>query len=232
MKNVTFTTRRSLSRRTFLKGTGVALALPWLDAMHAALAAEPVAPRRFIGILNYFSFHAPYLFPAEQGTDYTPTTYLELLGEHRRDFSLISGLNHPEVRDGHASDKSFFTGAPHPASPSFRNTVSLDQLAASRIGRSTRFASLNFSTSGNYSCSYTPSGVAVPPETSAARMLPASLSTALPQRSPRRSPASAKASRSSTASPVRRDNFSAMSALPIARNSTSISRACASWRCA
>ena len=170
MKNVTFTTRRSLSRRTFLKGTGVALALPWLDAMHAALAAEPVAPRRFIGILNYFSFHAPYLFPAEQGTDYTPTTYLELLGEHRRDFSLISGLNHPEVRDGHASDKSFFTGAPHPASPSFRNTVSLDQLAASRIGRSTRFASLNFSTSGNYSCSYTPSGVAVPPETSAARM--------------------------------------------------------------
>ena len=40
MKNVTFTTRRTLSRRTFLKGTGVALALPWLDAMHAALAAE------------------------------------------------------------------------------------------------------------------------------------------------------------------------------------------------
>ena len=117
MKHVTFTTRRTLSRRTFLRGTGVALALPWLDAMHAAFAAEPVAPRRFIGILNYFSFHAPYLFPAEQGTEYTPTPYLELLGEHRRDFSLISGLNHPEVRDGHSSDKSFFTGAPRPGAP-------------------------------------------------------------------------------------------------------------------
>jgi len=169
MKNVTLTMQRSLSRRALLKGAGITLALPWLDAMSAAFAAEPKPPMRFIGILNYFSFHAPNLFPKEAGADYVATPYLQGLQRHRKDFTIISGLNHPEVRDGHSSDKSFFTGAPHPGSPSFRNTVSLDQFAAERIGRDTRYASLNFSTSGAYSCSYTRSGVAIPPETSAAR---------------------------------------------------------------
>jgi hypothetical protein len=167
--NPTFTTRRALSRRALLKGSGISLALPWLDAMLPAFAADPKPPMRFIGILNYFSFHAPNLFPKESGTAYTATPYLEGLQPHRDAFTIISGLNHPEVRDGHSSDKSFFTGAPHPGSPSFRNTVSLDQLAAETIGRDTRYPSLNFSTSGAYSCSYTRSGVAIPPETSPAR---------------------------------------------------------------
>ena len=169
MNNVTFTDQRALSRRTFLRGAGITLALPWLDAMLPAFAADPKPPMRFIGILNYFSFHAPNLFPKESGTAYTATPYLEGLQPHRDAFTIISGLNHPEVRDGHASDKSFFTGAPHPGSPSFKNTVSLDQLATETIGRDTRYPSLNFSTSGAYSCSYTRSGVAIPPETSAAR---------------------------------------------------------------
>jgi hypothetical protein len=169
MKNVTFTTQRSLSRRAMLKGTGITLALPWLDAMSAAFAEAPKPPMRFIGILNYFSFHAPNLFPKEAGANYIATPYLEGLQPHRNEFTVISGLNHPEVRDGHSSDKSFFTGAPHPGSPSFKNTISLDQLAAEQIGRDTRYTSLNFSTSGAFSCSYTRSGVAIPPETSPAR---------------------------------------------------------------
>jgi hypothetical protein len=169
MKNTMITSRHSLSRRALLKGSGITLALPWLDAMLPAFAADPKPPMRFIGILNYFSFHAPNLFPKEAGAAYTATPYLEGLQPHRDDFTIISGLNHPEVRDGHSSDKSFFTGAPHPGSPSFKNTVSLDQLAAETIGRDTRYPSLNFSTSGAYSCSYTRSGVAIPPETSPAR---------------------------------------------------------------
>jgi len=169
MKNINFTTRRAISRRALLKGSGITLALPWLDAMLPAFAADPKPPMRFIGILNYFSFHAPFLFPKEAGADYVATPYLEGLQPHRRDFTIISGLNHPEVRDGHASDKSFFTGAPHPGSPSFKNTLSLDQFAAEKFGHETRYASLNFSTSGAYSSSYTRSGVAIPPETSPAR---------------------------------------------------------------
>jgi len=162
-------TGRAVPRRTMLRGSAVALSLPWLDAMRPALAAETPPPMRFIGILNYYSFHAPFLFPEQAGPGYAATRYLQPLQPHRDDFTIISGLNNPEVRDQHNSDKSFFTGAPHPSSPSFRNTISLDQLAAERIGRDTRHASLNFSTSGSHSCSYTRSGVAIPPETSAAR---------------------------------------------------------------
>jgi len=46
-------TKRAIPRRTVLKGTSVALALPLLDAMQPALAAEAPPPVRFIGILNY-----------------------------------------------------------------------------------------------------------------------------------------------------------------------------------
>ena len=135
MKNVTFTTQRSISRRAMLKGTGITLALPWLDAMSAAFAADPKPPMRFIGILNYFSFHAPNLFPKEAGANYIATPYLEGLQPQRKEFTIISGLNHPEVRDGHASDKSFFTGAPHPGSPSFKNTASLPSLMWNFVSR-------------------------------------------------------------------------------------------------
>lgn len=63
----------------------------------------------------------------------------------------------------------FFTGAVHPSGASFRNTISLDQLAASQIGQETRYPSLCFSTHAGYSASYSGTGVAVPPETSPAR---------------------------------------------------------------
>ena len=161
--------KRHLPRRTLLKTAAVSLALPWLDCMQPALSTEIVQPKRFLGVLNYFSFHAPFFFPQESGYDYTPSPYLEILNDHRSDFSVISGLNHPDVRDGHASDKSFFTGAPHPGSPSFRNTISIDQFAAEAIGHTTRYPSLNFSTSASYSCSYSRNGVAIPPEISPAK---------------------------------------------------------------
>lgn len=158
-----------LSRRAVLRAGGVAMALPWLDSMQPALSAEKKQPKRFVGVLNYFSFHTPFLFPKDSGYDYQLSPYLELLRDHKQDFTILSGLNHPDVRDGHASDKSFFTGAPHPGSPTFRNTISIDQLAAEAIGHETRYSSLNFSTSASYSCSYTRNGVALPPEISPAR---------------------------------------------------------------
>jgi len=162
-------TGKALSRRAMLRGTGVALSLPWLDCMQPAFAAAATPPMRFVGVLNYLSFHTPNLFPEQAGADYTPSPYLESLRRRLDDITVISGLNHPGVRDGHASDKSFFTGAPGPGSPLFRNTVSLDQLAAERLGQETRYASLNLSTSPNHSCSWTANGVPVPPENSPAR---------------------------------------------------------------
>lgn len=166
---MTYTSGKHLSRRTLLRQGSVALALPWLDAMEAAFASASPPPRRFLCIGNYFSYHGPNFFPKESGADYTPSPYLSLIEAHRRDFTVHSGLNHPDVRDGHNSDKSFLTGAPHPSSPSFRNSISLDQLLAERIGSQTRFASLVLSPGTGSSFSYTQSGVAVPAEPSAAK---------------------------------------------------------------
>ena len=103
-------------------------------------------------------------FPGDAGRDYTPSPYLKLLEEHRADFTVLSGVSHPFVDGGHPSDVSFLTAAPHPASSSFRNSISLDQLLAERIGILTRFPSLTLAVNGGRSLSWTRTGVAIPPE--------------------------------------------------------------------
>jgi hypothetical protein len=170
-------TRRAISRRCFLRGTGAALSLPFLDSMLApfARAAEPssplapgATPRRMLGICNNLGLLPEHFFPQGRGKDYTPSPYLKLLEAHRPDFTVFSGVSHPNVDGGHPSDISFLTAAPHPASSSFRNTISLDQHIAERIGTLTRFPSLTLAVNGGRSLSWTGTGVAIPPEQSAA----------------------------------------------------------------
>jgi hypothetical protein len=170
-------TRRAMSRRRFLQGAGIALSLPFLDSMlgpfaRAAESASPLAPgatpRRMFGICNNLGLLPEHFFPSGSGRDYTPSRYLQLLQEYRNDFTVFSGVSHPNVDGGHPSDISFLTAAPHPGSSSFRNTISLDQYIAERIGTFTRFPSLTLAVNGNRSLSWTGSGVAIPPEQSAA----------------------------------------------------------------
>jgi hypothetical protein len=128
-------TRKALSRRRFLTGVGVGLSLPFLEAMiptfarAASASSSPLAPgatpRRMFGICNNLGLLPDQFFPAETGNDYTLSPYLELMKEHRNDFTVLSGVSHPNVDGGHPSDISFLTAAPHPASSSFRNTISL-----------------------------------------------------------------------------------------------------------
>lgn len=161
----TYTSQKHLDRRSFLKAAGISLALPWLDSMVPAFGAAPKPPMRFVGVVNYLSFHTPHLFPKQAGRDYEVTPYLQILQPLRDDFTVISGLNHPQVRDSHASEKSFFTGAPNPSSPSFRNTISLDQVAAETLGRETRYPSLQLSSNGSgSSLSFSRNGVNLPAE--------------------------------------------------------------------
>jgi hypothetical protein len=106
--------------------------------------------------------HAPFFFPEQTGRDYQTTPYLEVLKDFRDDFSVISGLAHPEVGSSHDSIFSFLTGAPHPEiRAGFRNTISLDQFAAEHIGDQTRFRSLSLSAEG-FGLSWTRSGALVP----------------------------------------------------------------------
>ena len=169
-------TRRPLSRRTLLKGTGVALALPFLDLMaspfaRAAAAASAFRPRRFFAINQNLGVLPDLFFPTDGGRDYTPSPYLQLLQEHRKDFTVMSGVSHPGVDGSHTSDICFLTAAPHPGSSSFRNTISLDQFIAERIGIQTRYPSLTLSVNTRTrSLSYSGTGVAIPPEDRAAEV--------------------------------------------------------------
>src|SRR5262249_34490334 len=130
------TTRRPISRRRFLRGAAVALALPLLESMQApfAQATAPAAPRRMFCICNNLGLLPEPFFPKDGGKEFTLSPYLKLLQDHRADFSVLSGVSHPFVDGGHAADISFLTAAPHPGSSSFRNSISLDQLVAERIG--------------------------------------------------------------------------------------------------
>lgn len=157
---------QKLDRRTFLRSSGVALGLPLLQSMtpRALRAAEEGSEaRRMVAICAPLGIHTPHLFPEEAGRDYEVTPYLEPLQSVREKFSVISGLMHPMVDGGHSAEKSFLTGAAHPGQPSFRNTISVDQFAAERIGHRTRFPFLSLS-GGNGGMSYTRSGVLIPAE--------------------------------------------------------------------
>ena len=123
-------------------------------------------PRRFVAVHNALSFHAPFLVPTAAGRNYTLTPYLRLLEAHRDQLTVFSGLSHTDVGGGHQADLCFLTGTVHPTSPTFRNTISLDQLAAQRLRFPTRIPSLTLSSGGGGppSLSWSRSGVSVPPD--------------------------------------------------------------------
>lgn len=167
-----------LNRRTFLKGTGTALALPLLDAMHPATfaAAEAgtasTAPTRLAFVFFPNGVIQDAWKPAEIGRDYQLTKSLAPLAAHKNDFNVLTGLTQDNGRakgDG-AGDHarcaaSFLTGA-HPVKTDgadIRVGMSVDQVAAAEIGHRTPLPSLEIGidrgrNAGNcdsgYSCAY------------------------------------------------------------------------------
>ena len=161
-----------LSRRTLLRGAGVALSLPWLDAMSPARAADAVqSPRRMVAIQTNMGILPQYFFPEGEGKDYTASPYLERLSAHRKQMTVFSGVSLPGVTGAHAAEKCFLTGTPHPERGGFRNGISLDQFAAEQIGDATRFPSLVLAiTNENATLSYTQSGAPIPADKSPRKM--------------------------------------------------------------
>ena len=160
----------TVNRRGFLRASGVSLALPWLDALvpaRGAFGADIQRPRRRMVCMNApLGLHPPNFFPEKAGKDYALTPYLEILKDFRDDFTVMSGLSNPEVGEGHDSNYSFLTGAHHKGfvfQGGFRNTISMDQLAADHIGLETRFPTLSFTIGGDV-LSWTRTGVAIQPD--------------------------------------------------------------------
>jgi len=167
--------KRKLNRRTFLRSAGVAIALPTLDAMapvrtalaKGVFADEKTMPQqRMVMICTSLGLHGPSLFPETAGRDYKNTPYLEYLKDHRDDYTVFSGLSHPDQSgaDGHSSELTWLTSARHPGLGGFRNTISVDQYVREKLGYVTRFPSIALSTSGQNSQSFTGGGVMVPAE--------------------------------------------------------------------
>lgn len=160
---------RALNRRTFLRGTGVCLALPLLDAMRPAFAADKPAavPRRMVAIETNMGILPQFFFPEQSGRDYKLSPYLERLAPLREQFTVFSGTSHPGVTGAHAAEKCFLTGTPHPERGGFRNWISLDQFAAEQLGNRTRYPSLVLAmTNENQTLSYTRSGAPISAERS------------------------------------------------------------------
>ena len=173
--------KRSISRRRFLRGTGVALSLPLLDAMSPAFSnsAEEAdknpggKPRRMLAVCNNLGILPGEFFPKNSGRDYVASPYLEHLQDHRSDFTSFEGVWHPDVDGGHPADICFLTAATHPGRGGFRNTISLDQFMAERIGHLTRVPNLNLGVNagrGSRTLSWSSTGVRLPVEESASEV--------------------------------------------------------------
>ncbi len=145
----------NFSRRTMLRGAGVTLALPLLETF---AADGDSIPRRMVAINFELSFYPPNLIPEKPGHDYETTRYLEPWADLRDHFTFISGTSHPEVDGGHSASKSWLTAAPKPGAANFKNSISIDQLAAREIGLQTRFAHLAM---GSGMVSFTANGVGI-----------------------------------------------------------------------
>jgi Protein of unknown function (DUF1552) len=180
---------RPLSRRRVLRGLGVSLALPLLDAMLPRTwsnpstfepwkASEAARPRLIccyvpngVNILEWA--------PADAGEKYQLSPTLSVLKDHRSDFTVLTGLGHPASQGGHSGADTWLTAANLKRRPGadYTNAVSVDQVAASLHGKETRFPSLQLSdmsgTGGaghSHTLSFDVNGTPLPAENSPRRL--------------------------------------------------------------
>jgi hypothetical protein len=165
-----------ITRRSFIRATGISLALPWLDVFaedsKATSATAKQPPRRMVCICAPLGLHPDNFFPEKTGKDYVPSPYLQILEGFREQFTVISGLEHAGMSSGfaHQASASFLTGVPGAGRPGFRNGISLDQFAADHIGTQTRFPSLALSGEGAGGLSWTRTGALIPADTSPSKV--------------------------------------------------------------
>ena len=131
------------NRRSFLQTAGVAIALPMLESTRPLRAADKPQSsgraKRLVCTGAYLGYHRKSIYPDQVGRGYKMSPILEPIARHRDQFTILSGLDHrPPKADGHDMWQTYLTGKN-------RNSISLDQLAAATIGRTTRYQSLQLS---------------------------------------------------------------------------------------
>ncbi len=153
----------NLDRRTFLQGAGVAVGVPYLEAMRwpgmPADRARNEAPKRLCCVSFPNGCSLPdendqenarwRWFPKGEGRDFEFTDVLRALEPFRDDLTILGGLSHPKSREllGHLAGDSWLT-AGDLRGDRYLNTVSVDQVAAHHLKQHTRYPSLVFSVDG------------------------------------------------------------------------------------
>src|ERR1044072_7386852 len=173
-----FIAKKHISRRTFLRGTGVTLALPLLDAMVPAatlLAQTAATPKpRFIDNFIPHGMSPGYWVPERVGTGFTMPPIFEPLAPFRKQTVILSGLHarSAEAPEGqsppHHWVASAFLCANKPrrtAGADIYKRTTIDQLVAQKIGQDNLLPSMKFavedpgansnSCGEGYSCAYT-----------------------------------------------------------------------------
>lgn len=169
---------KKLSRRVVLRGLGTAIAMPFFEAMmplgvtRGEVEAE-TPPNRMAFLYVPNGMHMPDWTPVTEGQDFELSPTLSALANHRKQMTVLSGLTldgaraHGDGGGDHArSVASYLTGA-HPKKTDgadINNGISVDQVAAEKIGSLTRFGSLELGLErsapagrcdSGYSCVYT-----------------------------------------------------------------------------
>jgi hypothetical protein len=163
-----FITKKHLSRRTFLKGVGVTVALPFLDAM--VPASTPLAQTAANGLQRFGFFYVPMgsimkqWTPEQTGSDFAFSPILKPLEPFREYVNVMSGFYNTGENGHSVSSGTFLSGTvPAKGNVTLLNTT-VDQVIAQKIGQASTFPSMEFTTedhtshlgscAGDFLCSY------------------------------------------------------------------------------
>jgi hypothetical protein len=158
------------SRRTFLRGVGVSMALPWFESLRV-WGDEPKtsqsgssAPVRFAALFSGNGFHTKEWWAKGEGRDMELGQVLAPLHDFREKLLFVRGLQNAEALKGniHSSQTgNLLSGAPLASGGEIRSGTSIDQVIAQQQGQSTKIPSLvmgceksNPSVHKNYSMLY------------------------------------------------------------------------------
>lgn len=167
----------NLDRRTFLRGTGASIVLPFFESIASPILKAASGPSgsskmRMVCVGYNYGINPDVFFPSEAGKNYAPTRYLRPFMDMKDHFTVFSNLDHPGVKGGHNAVHAFLSGVlANQAKDRPGRNVSIDQMAADYVGSDTRYPSLQLDIGGAKSIkswtriSWTRNGVPAPPIT-------------------------------------------------------------------
>lgn len=155
--------RSLINRRHFLRGSGVLVALPALESIgfrRFASAAPATPPKRavFLGLGFGVTKETWYPDQDQTGADYELSDGLAPLARHKSDLTVVQGCSNQHSNEAHWGSTFWLTGANRYSVPgqSMANSISVDQVIADELGRSTRFSSIQLSSSDEKSSGHGP----------------------------------------------------------------------------